>query len=61
VQPNGLRISRAAPIDRDDGRAEICFQNAHDLAAASGVGLHARVGLLASFKLSFRTRVGLAR
>ena len=32
--PNGLALSYAAPLDRDDNRAESFFQNACDLRAA---------------------------
>ena len=35
--PNGLALSCAAPIDRDDSRAESSFQNRRDLRAACGV------------------------
>jgi len=34
MPPNVLRVSCAAPIDRDGNRAKISFQNAHDLGAA---------------------------
>ena len=33
--PNVLRISRAAPIDREDNRAKFTFQNSPDLVAAT--------------------------
>jgi hypothetical protein len=33
-RPNGLPITRAAPIDRESNRAESNFQNADDLGAA---------------------------
>jgi hypothetical protein len=36
--PNGLRVSRAAPIDRHVFRVESSFQNANDLGPRSGVG-----------------------
>jgi len=32
MPPNVLRVSCAAPIDRDNSRAEISFQNRYDLA-----------------------------
>jgi hypothetical protein len=38
VPPNGLRVSRAAPIDRDELQVDTSFQNGYDLVAASGVG-----------------------
>jgi len=44
LPPNGLALSCAAPIDRDDSRAEICFQNAHDLGAAKRRQLQRLVG-----------------
>lgn len=33
-RPNGLRISRAAPLDRDSAWAKSSFQNRRDLGAA---------------------------
>ena len=42
--PNALRVSRAAPLDREGSRAESRFQNASDLAAAQRRRLHALVG-----------------
>jgi hypothetical protein len=44
MPPNGLGITRAAPIDRDDGRIESSFQNRHDLGATKRRRVHARVG-----------------
>jgi len=43
--PNGLRFTRAAPLDRDDRREETAFQNRHDLGAAQRRRVEARVGL----------------
>jgi len=43
MPPNGLRVSRAASIDRDELRAESNFQNATDLGAAKRRRLHALV------------------
>jgi hypothetical protein len=46
VPANGLRFTRAAPIDRDDDRADSRFQNRRDLArraAASGASVKADV------------------
>jgi len=43
IAPNVLRVSCAAPLDRDDCRAETSFQNSHDLArreAASATPHH---------------------
>jgi hypothetical protein len=34
MPPNGLRISRAAAIDREGNRANPTFQNTTDLGAA---------------------------
>ena len=31
-RPNGLRVSRAAPLDRDRSRADLIFQKSSDLA-----------------------------
>ena len=42
--PNGLRISRAAPIDRGDFQLIPSFKKATILRPHSGVGLHALVG-----------------
>ncbi len=41
---NVLRVSCAAPLDRDDNRAETTFQNGYDLGAAKRRQLHALVG-----------------
>ena len=49
MRPNVLRVSCAAQIDRDNHQAEICFQNAHDLArrvAASATRACWAAGLL---------------
>ena len=48
LRPNGLRVSCAAPIDRDDRREETAFQNRHDLGAAKRRQLHALVRRLAA-------------
>ena len=42
--PNGVRISRAATIDRDGSRARATAKMRTILWPRSGVGLHARVG-----------------
>jgi hypothetical protein len=44
MRPNGLALSCAAPIDRDDSRAESYFKNARDLGAAKRRQLQRRVG-----------------
>ena len=43
-RPNGLRVSRAAPIDREGFWRESNFQKSYDLAAAKRRRLHAPVG-----------------
>jgi hypothetical protein len=42
--PNGLALSRAAPLDRANVRAAANFQNRRDILAASGVGYSAGLG-----------------
>jgi hypothetical protein len=42
--PNGLALSCAARIDRDDTRAETNFQNGYDLRAAKRRQIQRRVG-----------------
>jgi hypothetical protein len=42
--PNGLRISRAAPSDRDGVWVDDTTENRHDLGRRNGVRLHALVG-----------------
>ena len=42
--PNGLRITRAALVDRKSARAKSYLQNRRDLAAAKRRRVHARVG-----------------
>lgn len=44
VRSNVLRITRAAPIDRYECRAESTFQNRYDLEAAQRRRVHALVG-----------------
>lgn len=52
--PNGLCVSHAAPLDRNNLRAESRFQKRSDLADAKRCRLHARVGR-ASFRNQFHT------
>jgi hypothetical protein len=44
LPPNGLALSCAAPIDRENDRAESGFQNASDLRTALWRQLQRRVG-----------------
>lgn len=44
LAPNGLRISRAALIDREDSRAKSSFQNRPILSARSGVACMRMLG-----------------
>src|SRR5262245_50320746 len=55
LRPNGLELSRAASIDRNDNRAESVFQNRCGILAASGVGWSALLGR------AFETRFGSLR
>jgi hypothetical protein len=43
-RPNGLALSRAAPLDREGDRAGSSFQNADDLEAALRRRLQRHVG-----------------
>jgi len=52
--PNGLRVSRAAPIDRGHGRAESNFQKSYDLGAAKRRRLHALVSPRLRFCISLK-------
>src|SRR5947207_1761637 len=44
VRPNGLRFTRAAPLDRESRRAETRLQNRPDLVAAKRRRVEALVG-----------------
>jgi hypothetical protein len=48
MTPNGLALSRAAPLGRDDNPTGTGCQNAPDLVAASGAGWSALIMIEAS-------------
>jgi hypothetical protein len=49
--PNGLALSCAAPLDREDGRADSSYHNGDDLRAAQRRQIQRRVGRQRRFRV----------